>query len=64
MKKILPVVMILLISGCDDRYRYPCQDPDNWTKEECKKPNCLVSGYCTENLISPAAVEEYKRTIK
>jgi hypothetical protein len=37
-----------LISGCSDleRYRYPCQDPVNWEKDECKPPLCEASGTC------------------
>ena len=44
-------VMILgafLLSACDNRYRYPCQNPDNWEKDYCQKPICEVSRDCPE----------------
>jgi hypothetical protein len=41
----LPVV---IAAGCEDRYRYPCQDPKNWETERCKKPKCEVSRDCPD----------------
>jgi hypothetical protein len=46
-------VMILgcfFISACDVRYRYPCQNPENWDKDFCKKPICEVSRDCPEHI--------------
>jgi hypothetical protein len=45
---ILPV--FVLLSGCQERYRYPCQDPDNWEEKYCKKPFCSANGTCPEDL--------------
>ena len=52
MKKLL-FVGVLLLTGCgyDGHYRYPCQDPANWEKEECKPPICVVNGACPEDLV-------------
>ena len=37
MKRALPVAVLLLaLTGCADRYRYACQDPDNAKKTECQ----------------------------
>ena len=33
-----------------DRFRYPCQDPDNWDKEFCKLPKCDVTRTCPEHI--------------
>ena len=33
-----------------DRYRYPCQDPDNWEKDICKLPKCDVTRTCPEHI--------------
>lgn len=49
-KIILSIVPFFLLTGCDDRFRYPCQDPDNWDKQECKKPWCSADGTCPEDL--------------
>lgn len=53
MKKVLISITILVLSGCgyDGNYRYECQDPENWEKQECNPPLCLVDGMCTETLL-------------
>ena len=33
-----------------DRFRYPCQDPDNWEKDICKLPRCDVTRTCPEHI--------------
>lgn len=45
---LLPLFVVL--AGCQERYRYPCQDPDNWDTKECKKPFCSANGTCPEDL--------------
>jgi hypothetical protein len=47
---LLSIIPLIFLSGCDDRFRYPCQDPDNWDKQECKKPWCSADGTCPEDL--------------
>ena len=57
MKKItkvfLTVFLLLTISACgyNGKYRYSCQDPENWEKEECNPPICEVDGACTKTLL-------------
>ncbi len=50
---ILATVFALLFMGCQDRFRYPCQDPKNWDKEECKPPLCTATGTCPSQLTKP-----------
>ena len=52
MKKLalLLVPALLLLAGCEERYRYPCQDPENWEQKICKKPFCSANGTCPEDL--------------
>jgi len=51
-KIILTVFLGFLLVGCGDgHYRYPCQDPLNWEKAECKPPICTANGACPEDLI-------------
>lgn len=33
-----------------DRFRYPCQNPDNWDKPMCQKPQCDVTRTCPEHV--------------
>ena len=44
---LLPL-MLAIFGG--DRFRYPCQDPENWDKKECKKPLCEVTRTCPEQI--------------
>lgn len=44
---ILPVA--LAVFG-GDRFRYPCQDPQNWDKAMCQKPLCDVTRTCPEHV--------------
>jgi len=50
------VLLALSLTACSgpealNRYRYPCQDPVNWEKAECKPPVCEASGTCTKDLL-------------
>ena len=46
-------ILILLLAGCKDVYRYPCQNPDNFHALECQKPKCLFTQQCPEYLVAP-----------
>lgn len=46
-------ILLVLLTGCDDRYRYPCQDPKNWGNAECKPPVCSAAGTCPDQLVKP-----------
>lgn len=43
-------LLLLLLAGCSDMYRYPCQNPDNWEHKVCKRPYCSANGTCPEDL--------------
>ena len=49
------VILGVLLVGCgfDGQFRYPCQDPANWEKAECKPPICTINGACPEDLVGP-----------
>ena len=46
---ILALPMIIA-AGCQDRYRYACQDPENWNTERCQKPKCEIHRDCPEHI--------------
>lgn len=50
MKIFLILAVTLFIAGCNDTYRYPCQNPVNWDEPYCKKPICSANGTCPEDL--------------
>lgn len=47
----------LFLGGCEQHYRYPCQNPANWNKPECQKPLCEVNQDCPEHIFSGTKVE-------
>lgn len=55
-KKLLKWVFVLLLAPLPlayfggDRFRYPCQDPDNWDKQICKLPTCDVTRTCPQHI--------------
>ena len=55
-KKLFKWIILLLLLPIGlayfggDRFRYPCQDPDNWEKEMCKMPRCDVTRTCPEHI--------------
>ena len=54
------IAALLVLTACQDRYRYDCQDPANWQEDICKKPKCVAMGYCTEWLIDTGENEEHE----
>jgi hypothetical protein len=44
---------LFILFGCEDRYRYVCQNPDNFYKTECQKPKCQFTQTCPEYLVAP-----------
>lgn len=51
MKKIaLLLALSFTLVGCEDRYRYPCQDPENKDNPECNRPACEADGFCYDQL--------------
>lgn len=56
--KTLILTTALLLAGCEDRFRYPCQDPQNWQKPECNPPICTATGTCPNDVVPPAKVSQ------
>jgi uncharacterized lipoprotein NlpE involved in copper resistance len=54
MRIITIILPLLLLAGCEGRYRYPCQDPANWGKIECNNEVCKSEGTCTSDVTAPA----------
>ena len=58
MKKIATLlsatVLSLMLSSCgvlENKYRYPCHDPENWYNKECNPPICQADGLCTKDIL-------------
>lgn len=45
------IALPLALAMCGgDRFRYPCQDPNNWDKPFCQKPACDVTRTCPDHI--------------
>ena len=46
-------VIAFLLAGCEERYRYFCQDPANFSAKRCQRPDCLFTQDCPDYLVAP-----------
>jgi hypothetical protein len=60
MVRLIAALTLIMLTGCSDYYRYPCQNPDNWEKDICKKPWCEISKSCPEHIFKEEAKKECK----
>jgi hypothetical protein len=60
--KYFLLAAFILLAGCEDRYRYPCQNPDNFHKPDCQKPKCLFTQQCPEYLVAPILEKQIDQT--
>jgi len=47
---LLGIATVFYLSG-DGFYRYPCQNPSNWTEAECQPPICSANKTCPHDLM-------------
>lgn len=50
-KVLFGLTMVVLLSGCEQQYRYFCHDPNNWNTERCQKPICEINRDCPEHIL-------------
>ena len=51
MRIITIILPLILLAGCEFRYRYECQDPANWDKAMCNNDKCKAEGSCTSDVL-------------
>ena len=51
--RLLVLMLALLVVACEDRYRYFCQDPKNFSAKRCQRPDCLFTQDCPDYLVAP-----------
>lgn len=56
------IIPVLLLVGCDEQYRYFCQNPDNFQKLQCQKPRCQFTQTCPEYLVAPVLEKQIEHT--
>lgn len=62
MKKLLLLSLLLALMGCEDRFRYFCQDPKNFNAKRCQKPDCQFTQDCPEYLVAPILEKKVDQT--
>lgn len=45
-KYILIFLSLFVLTACEDRYRYPCQDPNNKNSPACSQQICDETREC------------------
>jgi hypothetical protein len=53
MRIVLLISLLLVLMGCEERYRYKCQDPKNFALKQCQRPDCLFTQDCPDYLVAP-----------
>jgi hypothetical protein len=53
MRLVLLLSLLLTLMGCEDRYRYYCQDPAHFSAKRCQRPDCLFTQDCPDYLVAP-----------
>ena len=61
MKKMLVMLPLVMLAGCEQYYRYPCQNPVNWNKPMCHKPECEINKQCPEDIFGSDSLPQDPR---
>lgn len=48
---VLALALGVIVFG-EDRFRYFCQDPQNWEAPRCQRPECATKGTCPDQLVN------------
>jgi hypothetical protein len=58
MRLLVVCLALSVLAGCSDRFRYPCQNPENWETKECKPPICTATQTCPDDVAKPEKVSK------
>lgn len=58
---LFAVVIAFVLAGCEDRYRYFCQDPKNFIAKRCQRPDCLFTQDCPDYLVAPVLEKQIQQ---
>ena len=51
--KYIFLIAMFLLYGCEDRWRYECQNPKNFALKKCQRPDCQFTQDCPDYLVAP-----------
>ena len=57
------IVLLLMLVACDDRVRYFCQEPKNFSAKRCQRPDCLFSQDCPDYLVAPILEKQVQQPL-
>jgi hypothetical protein len=52
-----------MLVACDDRVRYFCQEPKNFSAKRCQRPDCLFSQDCPDYLVAPILEKQVQQPV-
>ena len=61
--KYLICIVFLFLYACDDRVRYFCQEPKNFSAKRCQRPDCLFSQDCPDYLVAPILEKQVQQSL-
>jgi hypothetical protein len=53
MRSLVLILSLMALMGCEDRYRYHCQNPKHFAEKRCQRPDCLFTQDCPDYLVAP-----------
>ena len=62
MRFCIVIFLCWILIGCEDRYRYTCQDPNHFGDAQCQKPMCEFTQTCPEYLVAPILEKKIEGT--
>ena len=60
-KALWMITLLLMLAACEDRYRYYCQDPKNFSAKRCQRPDCLFTQDCPDYLVAPIVEKQVQQ---
>ena len=55
---VIALAVVFVLAGCEDQYRYACQNPDKFNAPQCQKPKCQFTQTCPEYLVAPVLKDQ------
>lgn len=47
---LIMLIPLVFLFFTNNHFRYPCQNPENWSKDFCQRPICDVTRSCPDHI--------------
>ena len=61
MRSLVLILSLMMVTACEDRYRYYCQDPAHFSAKRCQRPDCLFTQDCPDYLVAPVLEKQVQQ---